>query len=115
MTSATCEALPPFSLQIVDGRRVYRSEHLVAAINDTESDILYNVEAIMFDSLGHSASTSALNVAAQGLGSSASGPYFVDFDANLFSSGTEVEFTCETHVTGGFSAVDRKVNQLTIV
>jgi pterin-4a-carbinolamine dehydratase len=32
-------------------------------------------------------------------------------DANLFISGTEVQFTCETHVTGGLSAVDRKVSE----
>lgn len=114
MPSATCEAIPPFNLQIVDGRRVYRSAHVVTTMNDTGSDILYNVEAIMFDSLGHSATTSELNVVAPGSGSGVSGPYFVDFDADLFTSGDEVEFTCETHVTGGFSAVDRKVNQLTI-
>jgi hypothetical protein len=113
MSSATCETLPPFSLQIVDGRRVYRSENVAAAINDTNEDILYNVEAIMSDSLGHSDTTSALNVVASP-GSSSSGPYFVDFDANLFNSGDDVQFTCEMHITGGFSAVDRKTNQLTI-
>jgi hypothetical protein len=113
MSSATCETLPPFSVQIVDGVRVYRSENGAATVNDTNEDILYNIEAIMSDSLGHSRTASAINVVAPP-GSSSSGPYFVDFDANLFNSGVEVEFTCEMHVTGGFSAVDRKTNQLTI-
>jgi hypothetical protein len=97
-------------MQIADGRRAYRSQHMVAVMNDTGQDVFYNVEAIMFDSLGHSASASALNVVAPA-GASASGPLFVDLDANLFSSGTEVQFTCETHVTGGLSAVDRKLSE----
>jgi hypothetical protein len=113
MASAICEALPPTSVQVVNGRRVYRSEHMVSTMNDTGSDILYNVEAIMFDSLGHRGTASARDVVAPGSGSSASGPYVVDFDASLFPSGVEVQFTCETHVTAGLSAVDRKVNQIT--
>ena len=113
MASAMCETFPPASVQIVNGRRVYRSQHMVATMNDTGSDILYNVEAIMFDSLGHHGTASARDVVAPGSGSSASGPYFVDFDASMFPSGVEVQFTCETHVTAGLSAVDRKVNQIT--
>jgi hypothetical protein len=112
--SAICEAIPPRTAQIVDGRRAYRSQHMVTTMNDTGEDVLYNVEAIMFDSLGHSGSASAINVVAPPGGSGASGPYFVDFDANLFSSGSEVEITCETHVTGGLSAGDRQVRPLTI-
>jgi hypothetical protein len=41
-----------------------------------------------------------------------SGVYFVELDANLYESGVQVEFTCETHITGGLSAVDRKVDSL---
>ena len=113
MASAICETFPPVSVQVVNGRRVYRSQHLVTTMNDSGSDIFYNVEAIMFDSLGHRDMTLVRDVVAPGTGSSASGPYFVDFDASMFPSGVEVKFTCETHVTAGLSAVDRKVNQLT--
>jgi hypothetical protein len=110
MTSASCDAMPPREVEIAGGRRAYRSQHMVSVNNDTGQDISYNVEAIMFDSVGHSGSASALNVVAPA-GISASGPLFVDLDANLFISGTEVQFTCETHVTGGLSAVDRKVSE----
>ena len=113
MASAMCEAVPPTNAQTVNGKRVYRSQHMVSTMNDTGSDILYNVEAIMLDSLGHRGTASARDVVAPSSGASASGPYFVDFDAGLFPSGVDVQFTCETHVTAGLSAVDRKVNQVT--
>jgi hypothetical protein len=112
MTSVNCETLTPPGLEVVEGRRVYRSNHIVTVLNDTGENILYDVEAIMFDSLGHSNSSSALNVVAPGGSNISSGVYFVELDANLYESGVQVEFTCETHITGGLSAVDRKVDSL---
>jgi len=73
MASASCEAMPPREASIANGNRVYRSQNTAAAINDTDEDILYNVEAIMSDSLGHSRTTSELNVVAPAGNSSASG------------------------------------------
>jgi len=115
MTSATCQARPPATLEVFDGRRVYRSQHFVVAVNDSGSDILYNLEAILFDSLGHSAAASARDIVSPGSGSqSSSSALSVELDALLFSSGTEVDFTCETHVTGGFSAVAQETQRVII-
>jgi hypothetical protein len=46
MTSVNCETLTPPGLEVVEGRRVYRSTHIVTVLNDTGENILYNVEAI---------------------------------------------------------------------
>ena len=115
MSNAAAAAIAPGSLQIVDGRRVYRSTHGVSVINDSGNDIQYNVECLLFDSIGHSNSTSAPNLISPGDGSQSSSLNFtVVLDAALFVSGTQVDFTCETHVTGGFLADARHVNTLTI-
>jgi hypothetical protein len=114
MTAVICETIPPTNLVIDDGKRLYRCQNMVAATNDSDEDVLYNVEAIMSDNLGHAATTSARNVVAPGRSTSESGPYFVDFEERLFNTGDQVEFTCQVVVTGGFSAVDRKTNQITI-
>ena len=116
MTQASCEAIPPSGMRIEDGARVYRSQHVVVAINDTGSGILYNIEATLFDSEGRRASSSAINVVSPGEGSqSSSAALVVDLDANLFVSGSVVELICETHVTGGFSAVARETRVITVV
>ena len=116
MTSATCSAEPPSSLQIVNGRRVYRSVHLAGVINDSGSDIVYNIDVAMSDSQGHIQTQSLPGQVAPGSGSQSSsvGPLFLDLDANLYNSGDEIVFTCETRVTGGVSASDTKSNRLTI-
>jgi hypothetical protein len=66
MAEATCEAIPLPSLEVAEGRRVYRSGHFVAAIDETGSYILYNIEGILLDSLGHRATGSALNAVSLG-------------------------------------------------
>jgi hypothetical protein len=108
MTSATCETIPPEGPTIEDGSRVYRCANMVTTFNETELDILYNVEATMSDSFGHSVTTSAINVVSPARVGGVSGPYFADFDAGTFNEGDEVVFTCQLAVTGGFSVVDRR-------
>jgi hypothetical protein len=113
MTNVSLETLIPQRSEIADGQRVYRSTHVVTVINDDGADLFYNVEATMFDSLGHSNSTSAINVVATSDPQTSSGVYVVDLDANLYDAGTVFDFTCETHVTGGLSATDRQIGELT--
>jgi hypothetical protein len=115
MTEVSIETLIPHTAQIVDGMRVYQSTHMITVFNDSGADIFYNVEATMFDTLGHSNSTSALNViATSGDAEISSGMYVVNLDANLYDSGTVAQITCETHVTAGLSATDRQSGELII-
>ena len=114
MTSATCETIAPEGVTIEGGGPVYRCVNIVTTFNETALDVLYNVEATMSDSLGHSVTTSAVNVISPAGVGGVSGPYFADLDAGLFSDGDEVLFTCQLTVTGGFSVVDRREKHLTL-
>jgi hypothetical protein len=115
-SSAVANVEAPANLEIIDGRRVYRSTHVVAVINDSGADISYQVSGTIVDSLGNSGKLDPQPQIAPGSGSqsSTSDQFNIEMPADLYTSGDRITFTCTTTATGSVS--DRAVlTQLTTI
>ena len=103
-SNATAFVIPPGQLEVIDGRRVYRSRHTAGVINDDGVDINYTLSATLSDSLGNQQNSSLPQTApGQGSQSSVSDEIALELSANLYNPGDEITFTCTTTVSGGVS------------
>jgi hypothetical protein len=116
MSNAMANAIPPSQVSIVNGQRVYQSNHGAGIVNDSGQDLAYLLDAVLTDSVGNQQALPTQSLVASGVGSqSSSSPIFMlQLDAALYTSGQAVTFTASTTVSGGVTAFAQQAFTLTI-
>jgi hypothetical protein len=111
MPVAVAGAIPPSQIDIVNGRRVFRSTHIVSVNNDTDQEISCNVSFSLSDSSRVLSGRDIFTVVAQS--SFSWGPNNLQFEADNFAAGSEITFTATTEVSGGASERASQSNTVT--
>lgn len=116
MPSAMAQAMPPASITIVNGQRVYQSTHLGTILNDTDQPISFMVTASLVDNFGNATPQPTIQDTASPQSTHTANPITCSFPVSNYSSGTQVTFIASTTVTGsdGSTSTDQQSNMQTV-